>query len=139
MTSSRGAAVKRTDSRSFRYMRTFCEGASAVHALLANPSAIASKLTAALPLRVMRGDLTAVLSAPATSTALSEGGSGGPRWAPTRCAELRCRTEIPTRIQEAVVLGRLAGRRIGRPLADTDVERGLEAIEAVEDPDASRS
>ena len=71
MTSSRGTAVKRTESLSFRYARALREGASAVHALLANPSAIASKLTAALPLRAMRGDLTALLSAPATAKALS--------------------------------------------------------------------
>src|SRR5882724_287919 len=84
------------------------------------------------------GDHIAVLSAPATSTALSEGESGGPRWAPTRYAELLW-TEVPARIQEPIVLGRLTGRRIGRPLTDADVDRGLEAVELIQRPDASRS
>src|SRR5438477_2606755 len=47
--------------------------------------------------------------------------------------------EVASPVQEPVVLGSLARGRIGRALAEPDVgAAGLEAIERVEDPDASR-
>src|SRR5437773_11976374 len=70
MTSSSGTSTRRTESRSFLYLRTLREGSAAVRALLAkHASANASTPTTALMLRRIVGDLTAVLSPSATSPA----------------------------------------------------------------------
>src|SRR5213078_3435492 len=62
---------------------------------------------------------------------------GGPWRAPTRCW-LSGGPEVAARIQEPVVLRRPAVCWPCRPLTDADVERGLEAVEPVEGPDAAR-
>src|ERR1043166_225503 len=68
MTSASGTATRRTERRSFRYVRMLAEGPSAVSALPAeHASAIPSKPTAALRLRRIVADSTATFSAPATS------------------------------------------------------------------------
>src|SRR5207249_2331692 len=77
MTSSSDTPTRRTESRSFRYVRTLGDRPSAVHALPGeHASTIARKPTAALPFRRIAADSPPAFSAPATPSPAPPAGEG---------------------------------------------------------------